>query len=531
MDPDRWQRLNEVFLAAIEQDPGRRAAFLDEACAGNPVLRAEVESLVVSHEQAGSFMEAPAYEAEAERPGADPADALVGRRLGQYVVIRMLGQGGMGVVYLAEDTRLGRHVAIKALAPEFSQLDKRRERLQLEARAAAALSHPGIATVYALEEFGEKLYLIGEYVRGATLRDELARGPLAPGPLLDTGLQMARALAAAHDRGVIHRDLKPENVIRTPAGVIKILDFGLARFQSRAPADSGAARLTEEGAILGTPAYTSPEQLRGWEVDCRADIFALGILLYELGCGVHPFAGSDSASTVARILESEPVDAAELTPSIPRGLARAIRRCLQKDREQRYPTARELIEDLERDEETIAEAVSQSSRRTPALQNADEGAGSRLTARWWWQFHQLCVSVFYYAMLYPLWKAKDWIARPWGSVLFLGALAAVAVAANLRLHLWFTLRFYPAELGAQRGRLFQWIRGSDAILTLLFVVTAAAVADSHAVVATLFIAVAIGAFLGFAVIEPATTRAAFRRSRGAKPPRIDATTKARRHET
>jgi len=531
VDPDRWQRLNEVFLAAIEQDPGRRAAFLDEACAGNPVLRAEVESLVVSHEQAGSFMEAPAYEAEAERPGADPADALVGRRLGQYVVIRMLGQGGMGVVYLAEDTRLGRHVAIKALAPEFSQLDKRRERLQREARAAAALSHPGIATVYALEEFGEKLYLIGEYVRGETLRDELARGPLAPEPLLDTGLQMARALAAAHDRGVIHRDLKPENVIRTPAGVIKILDFGLARFQNRAPADSGAARLTEEGAILGTPAYTSPEQLRGWEVDCRADIFALGILLYELGCGVHPFAGSDSASTVARILESEPVDAAELTPSIPRGLARAIRRCLQKDREQRYPTARELIEDLERHEETIAEAVSQSSRRTPALQNADEGAGSRLTARWWWEFHQLSVGLLYYAMLYPLWKSREWIPRPWGSLLFFAALAAVAVAANLRLHLWFTSRFYPAELGAQRGRVFRWIRGSDAILALLLVVTAAAVADSHAAMATLFIAVAIGAFLGFAIIEPATTRAAFRRTRGAKTPRIDATTKARRHET
>jgi serine/threonine protein kinase len=525
VDLDRWQQLNELFLAAIEQDPARRAAFLDEACAGNPALRAEVESLVVSHEQAGSFMEAPAYEAEAERP--DAGDALVGRRLGQYVVIRMLGQGGMGVVYLAEDTRLGRQVAIKALAPEFSQHDKRRERLRLEARAAAALSHPGIATVYALEEFDEKLYLIGEYVRGETLRDELARGPLAPEPLLDTGLQIARALAAAHDRGVIHRDLKPENVIRTPAGAIKILDFGLARFQSRAPVDPGAARLTEEGAVLGTPAYISPEQLRGWEVDCRADIFSLGVLLYEMGCGVHPFAGSDSASTIARILEHEPVDAAELTPSISRELARAICRCLQKDREQRYPTAGELIEDLERPGGTLAQTASQSPRPTAASQSADEVAGFRLTPRWWWEFHQLSVGLLYYAMLYPTWKAKEWIPRPWGSLLFFAALAAVAVAANLRLHLWFTSRFYPAELGAQRGRVFRWIRRSDAVLALLFVVTAAAVADSHAAVATLFIAVAIGAFLGFAIIEPATTRAAFRRTRGAKTPRIDAPTKTR----
>ena len=366
--PDHWQRVNELFLAVIEQDPAARAAFLDQECAGNAELRAEVESLVAAHEQAGTFLEAPAYEVEAERPDADPGDALVGRRLGQYVVIRMLGRGGMGVVYLADDTRLGRQVAIKALAPEFSQHDKRRERLRLEARAAAALSHPGIATVYALEEFGETLYLIGEYVPGETLRDELARGPLPPGPLLDTGLQIARALAAAHDLGIVHRDLKPENVIRTPAGAIKILDFGLARFQDPAPVHGDAPRLTEEGTLLGTPAYMSPEQLRGWDVDCRADIFALGVLLYELGCGVHPFEGSDASSTVARILENEPMDAAALAPAIPPGLVRAIRRCLQKDREQRYPTARELIEDLEGTGEKIAEAPSLSPRHAGASQ-------------------------------------------------------------------------------------------------------------------------------------------------------------------
>ena len=512
MVPDHWQRVNELFLAVIEQDPAARAAFLDQECAGNAELRAEVESLVAAYEQAGTFLEAPAYEVDAERPDADPGDALVGRRLGQYVVIRMLGRGGMGVVYLADDTRLGRQVAIKALAPEFSQHDKRRERLRLEARAAAALSHPGIATVYALEEFGETLYLIGEYVPGDTLRDQLARGPLPPGPLLDTGLQIARALAAAHDLGIVHRDLKPENVIRTPAGAIKILDLGLARFQGPAPVHEDAPRLTEEGTLLGTPAYMSPEQLRGWDVDCRADIFALGVLLHELGCGVHPFEGSDASSTVARILEHEPMDAEELAPAIPSRLLRAIRRCLQKDREQRYPTARELIEDLEGTDEKIAEAPSLSPRHAGASQSTDHGDGGTLTPRWWWEFHQLCVGALYYAMLYPSWAARAWIPRPWGSVLFFSVLAAVAVAANLRLHLWFASRFNPAELAAQRGRVFRWIRASDAILVFLFVLTAAAIADMHAAVATLFVAVSIGSLLGFAIIEPATTRAAFPRT-------------------
>ena len=333
--PDHWQRVNELFLAVIEQDPAGRAAFLDQECAGNAELRAEVESLVAAHEQAGTFLEAPAYEVDAERPDADPGDALVGRRLGQYVVIRMLGRGGMGVVYLADDTRLGRQVAVKALAPEFSQHDKRRERLRLEARAAAALSHPGIATVYALEEFGETLYLIGEYVPGETLRDELASGPLSPGPLLDTAFRsLARWPPPTTWESSIETSSRKTS--SGAAGAIKILDFGLARFQDPAPVHVDESRLTEDGTLLGTPAYMSPEQLRGWDVDCRADIFALGVLLYELGCGVHPFEGSDASSTIARILENEPMDAAALAPAIPPGLVRAIRRCLQKDREQRY---------------------------------------------------------------------------------------------------------------------------------------------------------------------------------------------------
>ena len=303
MDPERWHRLNQLFHAALEHDPTRRATFLDEACAGDPSLRAEVASLLAHHEQASGFIDTPAHAAATERAEVGSGESLVGRRLGQYVVTRKLGQGGMGVVYLADDTRLRRPVAIKALTREFTGDNQRRDRLRREAQAAAALSHPGIATVYALEEFDDNLYIVCEYVPGETLRAEVDNGAAAARALLNAAVEIARALVAAHEHGVIHRDLKPENVIRTKDGGIKVLDFGLARFQStQRQAALSSTRLTEPGTILGTPGYIAPEQLRGSNVDFRADMFSFGVMLYELAAGVHPFEGSGPASTIARSL-------------------------------------------------------------------------------------------------------------------------------------------------------------------------------------------------------------------------------------
>ena len=205
-------------------------------------------------------------------------DKDVPERIGHYLIRGVLGEGGMGVVYLAEDSRLGRTVALKAVAPQYVGDPARRERLRREARAAASLQHPGIATVFALEEIDDHLYIAGEYVPGETLRDELARGPLTPARAVETMLAIARALAVAHERGVIHRDLKPENLMRTPAGDMKILDFGLARVHDPVSTD---ATLSAEGSVLGTPAYMSPEQIRGKTVDGRADLFALGVVLYS----------------------------------------------------------------------------------------------------------------------------------------------------------------------------------------------------------------------------------------------------------
>ena len=269
--------------------------------------------------------------------------------------------------------------------------------------------------------------------------------------------------------------------------------------------------------MLGTPGYMPPEQLRGAAVDFRADLFSFGVLLYELASGIHPFTSSTPASTIARVLEAEPADVAQLSPSCPPALDQIIRTCLEKDPAQRHSSTRGLLEGLEQLRRNVAEAE-------PRQPTAQEPSGVDETQRtsaasplWWWQFHQVAVGLVYYLMLYPLWKVRGGTPGGWGSVLFFGTLAAVGVAANLRFHLWFTSRFYPAELNAQRGHVAPWIRGSDWLFVLLLLGAAGAIANSEAAMATLLVAVAIGCFLAFMIIEPATTRAAFRRRRTRTP--------------
>ena len=365
MDADRWRRINELFHAALEREPTARDAFLDTACAGDAALRNEVESLLRMHTET-SVLDRPALEADPELlPPRDDDDALIGRRLGPYEVTSLLGRGGMGVVYLGFDTRLERPVAIKALPPAFTHDDRLRARLRREAMAAAALSHPGVATVFALEEFEDDLYLVHEYVPGRPLRATMQarEGRMALAEVVAIALDIARALAAAHAHGIIHRDLKPENVMHTPGGGIKVVDFGLARFE-QGDGLSARERLTRPGGAPGTPGYMAPEILRGDPVDARADQFSFGVLLYELVTGRHPFEGTDDVATVARILDTQPAALDPARPACPIALERVITTCLAKAPRDRYRTTDALVTALEAVLEATRQAASAAAPNT-----------------------------------------------------------------------------------------------------------------------------------------------------------------------
>ena len=488
-----WAEINELFHRALERPLAEREAFVRNAAGGRPEIVSEILSLLSSHERAETFIEQPAVNADALMAAAG-ADPLVGRRLGHYQIRRLLGEGGMGIVYLADDTRLGREVALKAVRAQFADDAARRARLEREAQAAAALTHPGIATVYALEEFDGRLFIASEYVAGETLRTELGRGPLSGTRLLETAIGIAHPLAAAHSRGLVHRDLKPENVIRTPEGAIKILDFGLARLQDRRSHDQA---ITTEGTLLGTPAYMSPEQIRATDLDFRSDLFSFGIVVYELATGVNPFTGGDPASTIARILEVEPARLADRVPVSSANtaglgaLTRVVTTCLQKDRNARYRSTREL--------EAALDAARGASVPVPP---------SKPTT-WWWQFHQGLASLAYFLLLIPLAVARTWVPGPLAVAILVAGLVAALVAGTLRLHLWFTVRKYPDEWRTQRDRTALWIRVADVLFAAALAASALTLLPSHIEMALVLIGAAVLVVLAFAVMEPATERAAF----------------------
>ena len=498
---ERWERVGELFDKLANAPAEQRESIL-AASTESVDVKEEARTLLEAHDRAEGFLDAVPL------GGAPPpaqAELPVGARVGQYKINRVAGRGGMGVVYDAEDTRLHRRVALKALPAAFDADESARLRMLQEARAAAALQHSGIATIYALEEIDGGLFISSEYLEGETLRDEMERGRQPPTRALAAVLEIARALCAAHERGIVHRDLKPENIVRTTDGTLKILDFGLAQFDDAASDLMSRTRITQEGFVVGTPPYMAPEQLLGRPTDFRVDHFALGIVLYELCVATHPFGGGSLPSTIARILAGTPHPPTSLQ-QLPAPVWVVIDRCLQKDPALRHSSTRELVSALEEAQRQMVQRTEAPPPLVPAPSALSAGATPALR---WWRFHQFAAALAYWAAVWPVWYIHRLLGRA-GLFFFLATVAAVVVAANLRLHLWFSSRVYPEDLPEQRATLAGWIRWADLAFAVLLIAGGTALSEAHVGWAAFLIAYGIGSAIASVFIEPATARAAFR---------------------
>src|SRR5262245_14780288 len=360
MSPEQWQKIHELFEAALELPAEDRAAFLDRACAGAEETRRRVEAMLEADAQNDLLVDRPAYQAADifatlnSRP--DDSQSYSGETIGVYRLIKELGRGGMGTVYLAYDTRLGRQAALKLLPSHLVNNPERVRRFQREARTASALNHPNIITIYDFGQEDGRHYIVSEFVEGRTLRILVGSRDVSLNQILDLAVQVASALEAAHAAGIVHRDIKPENIMLRPDGYAKVLDFGLAKLTdpesggdeaktdvSLAPPDFE----TRTGIVLGTINYMSPEQARGQKVDGRSDLFSLGVVLYELITGRRPFGGETWHHTIVAITDAEPPPIARDVQGAPAALQEIIDRALAKDREQRYQTARAPLADAQ----------------------------------------------------------------------------------------------------------------------------------------------------------------------------------------
>ena len=353
MTPARFQTIEEIFRAALDQKPDQISAFLDTACEGDELLRRKVEALLASRERVGNFIETSAAGIATRIIGNGQADSLVGQTFGHYKISKRIGTGGMGEVYLATDITAGRKAALKLLPVRFTGDVERLKRFQREARAVVGLNHPNILTVYEIGEHHSTHYIASELIEGETLRQRLMRGPMQLSDAIDVAIQVTNALTAAHETGIVHRDIKPENIMLRRDGYVKVLDFGIAKLAesafAKAAADgAGSMTLVETnlGSILGTVRYMSPEQACGGQVDKGTDIWNLGVVLYEMVTGHAPFTGDTPGEAMSSILEMDPPPLTKFLAHTPAELQQIISKTLRKNREERYHSAHELLEAL-----------------------------------------------------------------------------------------------------------------------------------------------------------------------------------------
>ncbi|MEZ5427788.1 MAG: protein kinase [Pyrinomonadaceae bacterium] len=368
MTPERWRKVNEVFQSAVELKTDERQDFLDRICLEDESLRDQVETLLAAHAEAGNFITGNAAAdvghlftngEEMTRPGGS---------LGHYEIVSVLGTGGMGKVYLAKDSKLNRSVALKTLPDLLAKEPNYVRRFQTEAKAAATINHPNVATVYSVEETDDdRFFITMEYVEGQPLNALIPTGGLDLRTFLEWFISLSDALFHAHQKGVIHRDIKPTNIMITPGGAPKILDFGLARIEkAKVDDDDSTLHLTKTGQVLGTPAYMSPEQAKGKQSDHRSDIFSLGVVMYEAITGEKPFKGDNYASIVSDLITKDPPVVEKVKPEIPYLLSRLIMKCLNKEPRYRYQSMNEVVV-LLREIKSAMESGASLSKPSPAL--------------------------------------------------------------------------------------------------------------------------------------------------------------------
>jgi|HubBroStandDraft_4_1064222.scaffolds.fasta_scaffold02796_2 serine/threonine protein kinase len=372
MTPERYRQINALAEAALNMSGQKRAEFLERACGSDEDLLTRVNELVRSHQTSSGFLETHALDDWARDVAASSSKrSLAGCEVGRYLVLSHLGSGGIGDVWLAQDRELSREVALKLLSEELAGGSDHAQRFRQEARAASSLNHANLVTIFDIGQFEGQQFIAQEYVPGKTIRDALRTGAMDVETVLKIASQVAAALNAAHGAGIVHRDIKPENIMIRPDGLVKVLDFGLARFLEADPANDPEKPdlvLTRPGFIIGTARYMSPEQARGLPVDGRSDIFSLGVVLYEMLAGTPPFAGSTPSDVLASILTATPEPLSRYSKNVPTQFERIVQRCLAKDPAARYPDAAALQNDLSRAAAQMVEKRnSPAKRRTVVL--------------------------------------------------------------------------------------------------------------------------------------------------------------------
>lgn len=416
MKVERWQQVERLYHAVVTKEPSERSDFLVEACAGDEELRREVESLLAYEDRAETFIESPALDVAARMMAdEDSRTVRVGETFNQYRIVSQLGVGGMGEVYLADDTRLRRRVALKFLPSALTKDKRHLHRFEVEARAIAAMSHPNVCTIHEVIQTADGRHcIVMEYVEGMALRERMTSGPVKVSEALDIAIQIASALESAHAVGIVHRDIKPENVVLRRDGYVKVLDFGLAKLAgtsldyANSQIETRAIELkTTPGMVMGTVAYMSPEQARGLPVDVRTDVWSLGVVLYEMVAGRKPFSGETSTDVIISIVQREPDSLSKVAPEA-RPLHPIIMKALAKDPNDRYQTAEEIVTDLKSVKRELERGADRERYKSSSSPDDSHSLVNQYASRRRTIVFAILATVVGVALLSAVWFGRKW---------------------------------------------------------------------------------------------------------------------------